>query len=198
MYKQVNADDNKDHEQEEARRRDERNKQREKTGESHPERGDAQADRDNAELQREQGQSGAASGTENNRDVIDKESKLGRGPGGLNTGPSDTFSADPHNPRDNSRIAGGVPEASQRSQGTGQSPPRGEQPTSDKPQPHVPTTANPAGQDQARQESQERRDARAQERDGKAGIEDAEKRIADTQSKPAPEREDKGKDKDKR
>lgn len=189
-FKRVNAEDNPDHEKVEADRREERNAQRRKTGESHPELSQAQTDRDSAEKSRQQGVQGAAATRDNDRDAVDQSAKLGGGPAGLNKGPSDTVSADPHNPRSDAPLYG--TDQTQRDQGMGRSPPQGAAVTSDKPNLRNPIEdrARQQGTDEAKEAAEKaREEARAAEEQRKNALgerSDAEKRIAENQAPPTP------------
>lgn len=125
--------------------------------------------RDGAELNRQQAQEARASVTDNNRDLIDQAARRGGGPAGLNTGPSDTVSADPHNPVSMAPLRG--PDLRGRDDGTGRSPPQAAAVTSDQAPQRLPDVdraaanrseeAQQRAKDAQRTEQQARQDERA-------------------------------------
>lgn len=159
-----------------------------------PDQVEAQRERDRAELRRQQGAEGEAASTSGNRGAVDEATRQGRGPAGLNRGPSDTVSADPHRPLSNAPLYGNQP-INPRSEGMGQSPPAGPAPTSDKPEPYRPEQTradqlgqtragearDPAAADAAEKQAQEERQARLQSLAAEADRREAEKRIAENQ-----------------
>lgn len=146
---------------------------------------DPQADRDHAQRDKLQAQTAKAATVDGDRAAVDQASKQGNGPAGLNTGPSDTVSRDPHNPIDGRPLYGNQP--SSRSDGMGQSPPHGARPTSDRPEGHDPHAAraaqsgSPEAQKAADANAADRKAATDAERDADQRLSKANDRLADKQ-----------------
>lgn len=189
QFHTTDAQDNRHPDREEASRRDERNAVRRERGIelNHPELTEAQASRDGAEMARQQAVQGQAANTDNNRDAVEQSAKLGGGPAGLNQGPSDTVSGDPHKPRQAGDLYTGQ-DRSHETGGTGFSPPQGGAPTSDKPALRVPAedAAKLSGTDAAKSAGAtargETEDAKRTEGAAIGERTDAERTIAGNQS----------------
>lgn len=182
-FRTMHAKDNPDHEKKEAQRQ-------------------AQRDRDRAETDRRNAKAGAAASENNNQAAIEAEAKLGAGPAGLNKGPSDTISSDPHNPNRVTPASptGGMPRQME-TPGMGFSPPDGPAPGSDRPRHEMPAVerAKLSGTDEARQagEQAKREHAAEQEKeaDAQARLDEASRRIGENQAPgPADRKNEQGRD----